>query len=212
MALPLTRRPGNGVACRCAACHRDGGARAAGCHRLASRELPAARLSRFPAWNSVSVALKGYLAPSGNRKPTRLFEPVSPALLQEATAKSARRPVQSERPGHTAGAFAFCGVRIRAFATRGCVRKGLWARASGVARPSAWPTVAGVLADCLSLHRETFPRSGVSVERSRPGDVSEVITADSEGCLPGPSSHCSAAWLPRIPRGALETASCRPNA
>jgi hypothetical protein len=52
---------------------------------------------------------------------------------------------------------------VRAFGTRGCVRGGLLWWASAVARPRHWPTVAGVLEDCLSAHQETFPRSGVSV-------------------------------------------------
>ena len=36
---------------------------------------------------------------------------VGSGLLQEARAKLARLQVKSERPGLTAGAFAFCGVR-----------------------------------------------------------------------------------------------------
>ena len=36
---------------------------------------------------------------------------VGSGLLQEVTAKAARQPVKSERPGLPAGAFAFCGVR-----------------------------------------------------------------------------------------------------
>ena len=87
---------------------------------------------------------------------------VGSGLLQEARAKLARLQVKSERPGLTAGAFAFCGVRTR-FATRGCVRGGLSGWASGVAWPSAWPTVAEVSPDCLSAHLETSRRSGVSV-------------------------------------------------
>ena len=53
--------------------------------------------------------------------------------------------------------------RVRAFATRGCVRGGLLGWASGEVRPSAWPTVAEVSPDCLSAHLETSRRSGVSV-------------------------------------------------
>ena len=45
--------------------------------------------------------------------------------------------------------------RVRAFATRGCVRGGLLGWASGEVRPSVWPTVPGVPANCLSEHRET---------------------------------------------------------
>ena len=75
---------------------------------------------------------------SGGR-PSRGANGVGPGLLQEARAKAARRTVQSERPGHTAGAFAFCGVRT-AFCD-----KGLRARRSlGVGQRSG---VAGCLAD-----------------------------------------------------------------
>ena len=35
------------------------------------------------------------------------------------------------------------------------MRGGLLGWASGEVRPSVWPTVARVLADCLSAHRET---------------------------------------------------------
>ena len=66
-------------------------------------------------------------------------KPVSLSLLQEARAKLARLQVKSERPGLTAGAFAFCGVRT-AFCD-----KGLRARRSlGVGQRSG---VAGCLAD-----------------------------------------------------------------
>ena len=43
----------------------------------------------------------------------RRVNKVGSGLLQEARAKLARPTVQSERPGLTAGAFAFCGVRTR---------------------------------------------------------------------------------------------------
>jgi hypothetical protein len=46
--------------------------------------------------------------------------------------------------------FAAC---VRRFATRGCVRGGLAGLASGEVPPALWPTVAGVLADCLFVHR-----------------------------------------------------------
>ena len=111
-------------------------------------------------------ATRGYpalfceLDPSNRSKPVQLF------LLQKARAKLARRPVQSERPGLPAGAFAFCGVRTR-FATRGCVRGGLLGWASGEVRPSVWPTVARVLADCLSSHRETLRPEKSLVHDSR---------------------------------------------
>ena len=69
----------------------------------------------------------------------RVADGVGSGLLQEARAKLARRPVQRERPGHTAGAYAFCGVRT-AFCD-----KGLRARRSlGVGQRSG---VAGCLAD-----------------------------------------------------------------
>ena len=43
---------------------------------------------------------------------------VGSGLLHEARAKLARQTVQSERPGHTVVAFAFCGVRT-AFCNKG---------------------------------------------------------------------------------------------
>ena len=48
-------------------------------------------------------------------------------------------------------------------------------------RTRAWPPLACVPANRLSAHQETYPRSGVSVERSRRGSVSEVITAGWAG-------------------------------
>ena len=65
---------------------------------------------------------------SQRSKPVQLF------LLQEAIAKAARRTVQSERPGPTAGAFAFCGVRTR-FCDKGMraprsLRVGQWSGAA----------------------------------------------------------------------------------
>jgi hypothetical protein len=65
-------------------------------------------------------------------------------------ARRLRVNALASRPGRSR--FAACA---RAILTRGCVRGGLSGWASGVARPGAWPTVAGVLADCLSAHRET---------------------------------------------------------
>jgi hypothetical protein len=74
-------------------------------------------------------------------------------LLQQATAKAARRTVQSERPGHKAGAFAFCGVRT-AFCD-----KGLRARRSlGVGQRRG---VAG----CLANRRGGL--AGLSLRASR---------------------------------------------
>jgi len=80
----------------------------------------------------------------------------------------------ASRPGRSR--FAAC---VRAFATSGCVCGGLSGWASAAAWPSAWPTLAEVSPGCLSAHRETFPRSGVSGERSRRVYVSRVITAVS---------------------------------
>ena len=118
----------------------------------------------------------GYPALFCELDPSNRSKPVQLSLLQEARAKLARLQVQSERPGLTAGAFAFGGVR-----TPFC-DKGLRAwRSLAVAWPSAWPTVAEVSPGCLSGHRETFPRSGVSGERSRCVYVSRVTTADSGG-------------------------------
>ena len=80
----------------------------------------------------------------------------------------------TSRPGRSR--LAACA---RAFAARGCVCGGLSRWASAVAWPSAWLTVAEVSPGCLSGHRETFPRSGVSGQRSRRVYVSRVITDDS---------------------------------
>jgi hypothetical protein len=91
----------------------------------------------------------------------RVADGVGSGLLQEARAKLARRTVQSERPGHTAGAFAFCGVR-----TPFC-DKGLRApRSLGVGQ-------RGGVAECLADRRGRA--RGVSLRASR--DVSAV------GCL-----------------------------
>ena len=82
-------------------------------------------------------ATRGYPALFCELDPSKRSKPVQPALLQEARAKLARLQVQSERPGHTAGAFALCGVRTRFcdpnLKSRVCVRKGLSGWASAVA-------------------------------------------------------------------------------
>jgi hypothetical protein len=67
------------------------------------------------------------------------------------------------RPGRSR--FAAC---VRRFAARGCVRGGLSRWASGMLGPRCWPTVAGVLADCLSAHRETS-RPNLSLVHSSRG-------------------------------------------
>ena len=78
---------------------------------------------------------------------------VGSGLLQEARAKLARLQVKSERPGPTAGAFAFCGVR-----TAFC-RKGLRARRS--LRVGQRSGLAEVLADRRGRAR------GLSLRASR---------------------------------------------
>ena len=84
-------------------------------------------------------ATRGYPALSCELDPSKRSKPVQLSLLQEARAKLARRPVKSERPGPTAGAFAFCGVRTAFWDT------GLRARRSlGVGQQSG---VAERLAD-----------------------------------------------------------------
>ena len=160
------------------------------CSRCQSRHcgldgaaLPSEMEPRFRGARGVSRSLGGAKAQLGCSKP------VSPALLQEARAKLARRPVQSERPGPPAGPFAFCRVRT-ALWDKGRARGGLLGWASAVASPSAWPTLVEVSPVRLSAHRETFPRSGVSGESSRRGDVSEVLTAvwgpqSAVGATPG---------------------------
>ena len=84
-------------------------------------------------------ATRGYPALSCELDPSKRSKPVQLFLLQEARAKLARPTVKSERPGLTAGAFAFGGVR-----TPFC-DKGLRARRSlGVGQRSG---VAERLAD-----------------------------------------------------------------
>ena len=72
----------------------------------------------------------------------------------------------ASRPGRSR--LAAC---VRLFATRGCVRGGLLGWASGEVRPSVWPTVARVLADCLSSHRETSRPEKFLVHDSRGRNV-----------------------------------------
>jgi hypothetical protein len=54
---------------------------------------------------------EGSSSPLCTLEPTDRSKPVRPSLLHAARAKLARQQVKSERPGLTAGAFAFCGVR-----------------------------------------------------------------------------------------------------
>ena len=72
----------------------------------------------------------------------------------------------ASRPGRSR--FAAC---VRRFAARGCVRGGLSRWASGMLGPRCWPTVAGVLADCLSAHRETSRPNLSLVHSSRGGNA-----------------------------------------
>ena len=140
--------------------------------RSGSRETPAHNRG-WPSFVGVS------LPPSDPEPRFRRGEGVSRSLRESEANSPVRNPFRSDyfkrrarnwrasrfrvnalasRPGRSR--FAAC---VRAFATRGCVREGLSGWASAVASPSAWPTLAEVSPDCLSAHRETFPRSGVSV-------------------------------------------------
>jgi hypothetical protein len=82
---------------------------------------------------------RGHPVRLGSRNPTFCSKSVPLGLLQEARAKLARQQVKSERPGPTAGAFAFCGVRT-AFCDKGL-------RARGSLRVVQGRGAAGVLAD-----------------------------------------------------------------
>ena len=143
--------------------------------------------TRSPARLSSSVGRSRTGSPAhheGSSSPLCLLEPTTCSTpVQHALLPiSGRRPCETDgrarnwraerfrvsalatRPGRSR--FAAC---VRRFATRGCVRKGLSGWASGLAWPSVWPTVARVLADCLSAHRETSrpERSLVHHSRSR---------------------------------------------
>jgi len=100
---------------------------------------------------------RGISLPQGVGSQLACSKPVSLSLLQEARAKLARRTVQSERPGLTAGAFAFCGVRAR------LLRHGLRAR---------WALAVGQrsgVAECLADRRSGL--SGLSLGASRDGSA-----------------------------------------
>ena len=58
-------------------------------------------------------ATRGYPALFCELDPSKRSKSVQLSLLQEARAKLARLQVKSERPGLTAGAFAFCAMRTR---------------------------------------------------------------------------------------------------
>ena len=106
-------------------------------------------------------ATRGYPALFCELDPSKRSKSVQLSLLQEARAKLARLQVKSERPGLTAGAFAFCGVR-----TPFC-DKGLRAQRSlGVGQRIG-------VAECLADPRGGL--AGLSLGASR--DVSAV------GCL-----------------------------
>jgi len=80
------------------------------------------------------------------RKPRRPRETGESA--RNRRAERLRVNSLASRPGRSRFA-----ARVRRFATRGCERGGLARWAREVTSPSAWPTVAGVLADCLFVHR-----------------------------------------------------------
>jgi hypothetical protein len=124
------------------------------------------------------------LSPSEREPRDRRAEGVSRSLRESEANSPVRNPSRSDyfkrrarnwrasrfrvnalayRPGRSR--FAAC---VRRFATRFCVRGGLLEWASAVAWPGAWPTVAGVLADCLSAHRETS-RPNLSLVHSSRG-------------------------------------------
>ena len=98
-------------------------------------------------------ATRGYPALFCELDPSNRSKPVQLSLLQEARAKLARLQVKSERPGLTAGAFAFCGVR-----TAFC-GKGLRARRSLAV--GQWSGVA----ECLADRRRGL--AGLSLRASR---------------------------------------------
>ena len=106
-----------------------------------------------------------------------------------SAAKAARRPVQSERPGLTAGAFAFGGVR-----TPFC-DKGLRARRSlGVGQ-------RGGVAECLADPRGRA--RGLSLRASRVLAHRKVSGSRSEAEMHELTSHRGASgeiWTARRPR------------
>jgi hypothetical protein len=103
---------------------------------------------RFRHAEGVSRSLSESEANSPVRNPFR--SPYFKRRARNWRASRLRVNALASRPGRSR--FAAC---VRRFATRACVHEGLSGWASGGARPSAWPTLAGVLADCLSAHRET---------------------------------------------------------
>ena len=125
---------------------------------------------------------------SQRSKPVQLF------LLQEAIAKAARRTVQSERPGPTAGAFAFCGVR-----TAFC-RKGLRARRS--LRVGQRSGLAEALADRPGRARELSLRASRDLaprrRLTRPPDAARArSTARWQRRSPRPSAPAGSRRLHR---------------
>ena len=141
-------------------------------HRSGSRETPAHNRG-WPSFVGVS------LPPSDPEPRFRRGEGVSRSLRESEANSLVRNLFRSPYSKRRARNWRACrfrvnalawrpgrsrfAARVRRFAARGCVRGGLAGWASGEAWPGAWPTLAAVSPDCLSAHRETFPRSGVSV-------------------------------------------------
>ena len=121
----------------------------------------------------IPVRHDGSSSPLCSLDPASRSKPAQPALLpisgrrpRKADGRARKRLADRVRVNDlasrpqteiTRSRFPAC---LRRFATRGCVRRGLSRWASAVARPRHWPTVAGVLADCLSMHRETSRPKG----------------------------------------------------
>jgi hypothetical protein len=139
----------------------------------------------FGCGSSRSLERAGTLIPAhheGSSSPLCLLEPTtcSKPVQHSLLPISGRRPRETDGRARNRRAerfrvnalasrlgrsrFAACVLR---FLARGWVRGGLSRCAGGVAWPRCWPTVAGVLADYLSVHRETARPERSLVHSSR---------------------------------------------
>ncbi len=111
------------------------------CSERATRGYPALSCELDPSKRSKPVQL--FLLPISGRRPRE-----TDGRARNWRARRFRVNAPASRPGRSRFA-----ARLRRFATRVCVCGGLWRWARGAACPRHWPTVAGVLADCLHALR-----------------------------------------------------------